>query len=180
MLKKGVIQCAYMAMGFLALGNAAHADVSVVHLGSTVPAAEQVKEGLFPEETCEQLRENGFKCMGFKPAVRFSISNAHFELGSSELPAALKKQLDVFAQVLAARTHVDQPVLITGHADASGTAVLNQALSAERAAAVRNYLVAKGVKPGLLRTSGKGDQHLADSTNPFSSVNRRVEIGRLP
>ena len=180
MLKKGVVRCASVVFGFLVLANAAHADVSVVNLGSTVPAVEQVKEGLFPEEACEQLRENGYKCMGFKPAVRFSISNAHFELGSSELPVALKKQLDVFAQVLAARTHVDQPVLITGHADASGTAVLNQALSAERAAAVRDYLVAKGVAPSLLRVSGKGDQHLADSSNPFSSVNRRVEIGRLP
>ncbi|MFN7505968.1 MAG: OmpA family protein [Limnobacter sp.] len=155
-----------------------YADPLVVDLGNTVPAVEQVKEGLFPEEACEELRKNGFKCMGFKPAVRFSIPNAHFQLGSAELPHELKKQLDVFAQVLGNRPSDSPPILVTGHADASGDAAFNQVLSAERAKAVRSYLIQKGVSPSLLRIEGKGAEKLADANNPFAPANRRVEISR--
>lgn len=157
-----------------------HAETLVVDLAGTVPAVQHVKEGLFPEEACEELRNNGFKCMGFKPAVRFSIPNAHFQLGSAELPVELKKQLDVFAQVLGSRPADSAPILVTGHADASGSDPLNMALSAERAKAVKSYLIQKGVSPALLRIEGKGAEKLADVNNPFAPANRRVEIGRLP
>ncbi|HEX4879934.1 MAG TPA: OmpA family protein [Limnobacter sp.] len=156
------------------------AESQVIDLGDRVPAAEQIKEGLFPEEACEELRKNGFKCMGFKPAVRFSIPNAHFELGSAELPQALKKQLDVFAQVLSSRPAGSPPILVTGHADASGNPALNKSLSAARASAVKSYLVSKGVPPALLGIEGKGAEVLADSSNPFAAANRRVEISRQP
>lgn len=164
----------------LAMHVPAHADSLVVDLAGTVPDAEQVKEGLFPEEACEELRKNGFKCMGFKPAVRFSIPNAHFQLGSAELPVQLKKQLDVFAQVLSNRPSGSAPVMVTGHADASGNEPLNQALSAERARSVKSYLTQKGVSPALLRIEGKGAARLVDVKNPFAPANRRVEISRLP
>ncbi|HEY1059959.1 MAG TPA: OmpA family protein [Limnobacter sp.] len=156
------------------------AESPVVDLGGRVPNAQDVREGLFPEEACEELKSHGFKCMGFKPAVRFSIPNAHFRLGSAELPDALRKQLDVFAEVLTNRPAGSPTIVVTGHADASGEAAFNLALSEERAKAVKNYLVAKGVSPGLLSIEGKGAQQLADVDNPFSSANRRVEIGRTP
>ena len=105
MFEKHIAKFAFIAPLVLAFSAPSRAESLVVDLGNTVPAAEQVKEGLFPEEDCEELRKNGFKCMGFKPAVRFSIPNAHFQLGSAELPADLKKQLDVFAEEIG-RAHV--------------------------------------------------------------------------
>lgn len=156
------------------------AEPLVVDLGSRVPSAEQVMQGLFPEDACEALRQNGFKCMGFKPAVRFSIPNAHFQLGSATLPDTLKKQLDVFAQVLSSRTDEAAAIVVTGHADATGTAEVNQNLSVERARAVRSYLIGKGVPPQRLQTQGMGSAQLLDQHNPFAAINRRVEIGRLP
>lgn len=178
MFEKHILKFALFAPVFISLHAPSHAESLVVDLAGTVPAVEQVKEGLFPEEACEELRKNGFKCMGFKPAVRFSIPNAHFQLGSSELPAALKKQLDVFAQVLSSRPADSPPILVTGHADASGDASLNQVLSSERAKAVKSYLTQKGVSPNLLRVEGKGANKLADVNNPFAPANRRVEISR--
>lgn len=180
MFEKHILKFAFFAPLLLVLFAPANAESLVVDLGNTVPAVEQVKEGLFPEEACEELRKNGFKCMGFKPAVRFSIPNAHFQLGSAELPADLKKQLDVFAQVLGNRPANTPPILVTGHADASGNVGLNQALSAERAKAVKSYLINKGVSPSLLRIEGKGAEKLVDANNPFAPANRRVEISRLP
>ncbi|WP_138516781.1 OmpA family protein [Limnobacter alexandrii] len=180
MLDKCILKFSVAVPFFFGVLSPGYAESLVVDLAGTVPAAEQVKEGLFPEEACEELRKNGFKCMGFKPAVRFSIPNAHFQLGSAELPAELKKQLDVFAQVLSNRPADSVPVLVTGHADASGNELLNQTLSAERAKAVKSYLIHKGVSPALLRIEGKGAEKLADVNNPFAPANRRVEISRLP
>ncbi|WP_370260998.1 OmpA family protein [Limnobacter sp.] len=180
MLKRVVFNALQVGLISLGLHGWAQAESNVVDLGNRIPAVEQIREGLFPEEACEELRKNGFKCMGFKPAVRFSIPNAHFELGSAELPEALKKQLDVFAQVLSNRPAGSAPIVVTGHADASGSAVLNQQLSAARAKAVKAYLVSKGVSPALLGVEGKGADVLADSGNPYAAANRRVEISRQP
>ena len=158
----------------------AHAQAQVIDLGSTVPTVTQVRDGLFPEDACEQLRQNGFKCMGFKPAVRFSIPDVHFKLGSAQLPEGLKRQLDVFAQALSNRPADAAQIKITGHADASGTPQINAILSGERAVAVKAYLTSKGVNASLMQTEGLGAQKPADAGNPYAPVNRRVELSRLP
>lgn len=171
---------AVLVTALVVSSNLAWSTTEVVDLGQRVPDVAQIREGLFPEEVCEELRRNGFKCMGFKPAVRFSIPNAHFELGSAQLPQQLKQQLDVFAEVLSNRPVNSPSIVVTGHADASGTPELNQSLSTERASAVKSYLINKGVAPQMLKVRGAGDKQLADSSNPFSASNRRVEISRLP
>ena len=65
-----------------------------------MPDAAAVKDGLFPEDACKELEASGFKCMGLKPAVKYSLPASSFKVGSAELPELLKKQLDVFAEVL--------------------------------------------------------------------------------
>lgn len=151
----------------------------VVDLGTEVPTTEQVKEGLYPDQMCEELKQSGFKCMGFKPALNFSLPATRFALGSSELSEALKVQLDVFATVLKERPANGPEIRIVGHADASGTEEVNNALSRQRAQAVKSYLIAQGVQPKLLVVHGDGARRLADPANPLGSVNRRVEIGRM-
>ena len=42
---------------------------SSVDIGTSVPDAAAVKDGLFPEDACKELEASGFKCMGLKPAV---------------------------------------------------------------------------------------------------------------
>ena len=93
-----------------------------IDMGQSVPDAKAVSEGLFPEDACEQLKAAGFKCMGFKPAVRYSLPATAFKLGSAELPDTLKKQLEVFAEVLKTKKGPGNTVRIEGHADASGAA----------------------------------------------------------
>ena len=78
----------------------------------------------------------------------------------------------------------DEPNLkfsIEGHTDNQGNKSINQPLSEKRAAAVKAWLVGKGIDEGRLATKGLGD------TNPLSSNdtaegranNRRVEFVRL-
>lgn len=149
-----------------------------VDIGSTVPTAAAVKEGLFPDDECEELKANGFKCMGFKPAVKYSLPASSFALGSAIIPALLKQQLDVFAEVLRGKNGSTRKVQIVGHADASGSQASNLDLSRRRAESVRDYLVLKGVSKDLLAVDGVGAQTPKNKSNPFSAENRRVEIGR--
>ncbi|RYG38760.1 MAG: OmpA family protein [Burkholderiales bacterium] len=149
-----------------------------VDLGKTVPSADAINEGLFPDDKCKELEANGFKCMGFKPAVKYSLPATSFKVGSAELPATLKKQLDVFADVLKTKKNAERKVRVIGHADASGTPQANQALSMKRAESVRDYLVSKGTDPALLVIEGVGSQDPKNPGKPNSGENRRVEIGR--
>ena len=149
-----------------------------VDMGSQVPEAAAVKEGLFPEDACKELEANGFKCMGFKPAIRYSLPASSFKVGSAELPEMLKKQLDVFADVLRTKRGSGRQVRVVGHADASGTAEANEVLSLRRAEAVKGYLVDKGADPEMLVIVGLGSKELKNASNPNAAENRRVEIGR--
>ncbi len=171
-------RCAIAFAVAAACGTVAAQSGSAVDLGSTVPDAKTVKEGLFPEDACKELEANGFKCMGFKPAVRYSLPATSFAVGSAELPEMLKKQLDVFADVLKGRQGSGRQVRVIGHADASGSAEANQALSLRRAESVRSYLVSKGADASMLIAVGVGASEPKNAANPNAAENRRVEIGR--
>lgn len=149
-----------------------------IDMGQTVPDAKAVEEGLFPEDACEQLKAAGYKCMGFKPAVRYSLPASSFRLGSAELPDMLRKQLEVFAEVLKSKRGASKAVRVEGHADASGAAAFNMQLSQKRAEAVRDYLVQLGADPALILPVGIGTAAPKNAKDPFAAENRRVEIGR--
>ena len=173
-----IFRQAVLIAGCVVLQAPAQAQSNAVDVGQAVPDAKSVAEGLFPEEACEELKAAGFKCMGFKPTMRYSLPATSFKVGSAELPDSLKKQLEVFADVLKARRGTGKMVRIEGHADASGAAASNQVLSQKRAEAVTAFLVEQGADPTMLTPVGLGANVLKDSKDPFSSENRRVEIGR--
>jgi outer membrane protein OmpA-like peptidoglycan-associated protein len=147
-------------------------------LGEQVPDAAEVAKGLFPDADCEELKSAGFKCMGFERPKSYSLPGASFRVGSADLPDMLRRQLDVFASVLAGRKGSRAVVRVEGHADASGVPEVNQALSERRAQAVKHYLVGKGADPGMLEAVGMGTKAPKDARDPFAAANRRVEIGR--
>ena len=149
-----------------------------VDVGKSIPDAGSIKEGLFPEDACKELEANGFKCMGFKPAIRYSLPASSFKVGSAEIPELLKKQLDVFADVLKSKKGSGRQVKVIGHADASGSPEANQALSLKRAESVKTYLVQKGADADMLVVVGVGEKDLKNPANPTAAENRRVEIGR--
>lgn len=168
-----------LAVSLVALHAAAGAQqADATDVGQAVPDAKSVAEGLFPEEQCEQLKAAGFKCMGFKPTMRYSLPATSFKVGSAELPDSLKKQLEVFADVMKSRRGTGKVVRIEGHADASGVAAANLALSQKRAEAVIAYLVEKGADPAMLTPVGVGANVPKNARDPMSPENRRVEIGR--
>jgi hypothetical protein len=69
-------------------------------------------------------------------------------------------------------------IVIEGHGDARGTPAGSRALGERRAAAVRDFLVARGVSRDLFAVqAAEPDQPVADSgTVEARAANRRVEI----
>ena len=99
-----------------------------------------------------------------------------FESGSAILTATGQKILDEMA--LALNKVGNKSVRIIGHTDSQGNATTNLGLSLQRADAVREYLVNKGVNKSLLSTSGLGStQPIADNeTDEGRRRNRRIEF----
>jgi outer membrane protein OmpA-like peptidoglycan-associated protein len=172
-LRRGMLAGCVAAMPLAAL-----AAEPPVDLGEKVPEAQAINEGLFPEDACKELEQAGYKCMGFKPAVRFSLPTATFKLGSAELPDLLRAQLDRFAEVLRGKRGTGRVVRIEGHADGTGSEDINLPLSQKRAEAVKEYLVKNGADPSMLQAVGMGSKALKVARDPSAAENRRVEIGR--
>ena len=69
-------------------------------------------------------------------------------------------------------------IVAVGHTDSVGPDAYNQKLSERRAAAVKAYLVSKGIAANRVYTEGKGEKSpVADNkTKEGRSKNRRVEV----
>lgn len=109
--------------------------------------------------------------------AKFNANAVQFVTGSATLTAAAKKELDKGAKILN-ETYPQLKVEIAGHTDNTGKPASNQTLSEKRAAAVKAYLVKKGVAADRLTTVGYGqDQPIADNaTAKGKAQNRRVEF----
>lgn len=78
-----------------------------------------------------------------------------FDFNKADLRPAGKLSLDEFLEKMKG---IDPEVIIAvGHADRFGSDSYNQALSERRAAAVKTYLVSKGVESNRVHTEGKGE-----------------------
>ncbi|MGJ7509524.1 OmpA family protein [Variovorax sp. GT1P44] len=103
-------------------------------------------------------------------------SDISFDVGRAAIKPNFSPILDQFATGL--RNNPNADVRIIGHTDSTGTDAINNPLSIERAAATRDYLVARGVPPTAFRIEGRGSREpVADnSTDAGRAQNRRVEI----
>lgn len=91
-----------------------------------------------------------------KPAAeKVTLSaDALFDFDKAVLRPEGKAKLDKLAEdVKGINLEV---VIATGHADRFGTDAYNQKLSERRAAAVKEYLVSKGIEPNRIFAEGKG------------------------
>ena len=109
---------------------------------------------------------------------KYSLTLDDFDINKPSLSASHKQQLDEFAgdlqSILSATPGTS--VRILGFADAPGTEAANLTLGQQRADAVRDYLVAKGVPAYALRAHSLGEQSLLVASKGYEAKNRRVEI----
>ena len=88
-----------------------------------------------------------------------------------------KTKLDQVAEALKAQDG-DKRMVVEGHTDSQGSDRINQPLSLNRASAVRDYLVSRGVDSDKITSVGMGSSRpLLDNRNAENRANnRRVEI----
>lgn len=102
--------------------------------------------------------------------------NITFDSNESIVKSSFKPVLDSIAKVLNEydKTYVN----VAGYTDNTGSASLNKKLSNERADAVANYLIMKGVASTRINSAGYGSSNpiASNSTAVGREQNRRVEI----
>tara|TARA_R110002167_G_scaffold16688_5_gene64832 strand:- start:952 stop:1518 length:567 start_codon:yes stop_codon:yes gene_type:complete len=103
-----------------------------------------------------------------------------FDYGSADLSEAARARLDA---VLATEGLVADgwTLTLTGRTDSRGGTQANQRMARERAAAVRDYLVERGVAAGQVTTIAAGEVDPApDQATTDASEARRVDVLATP
>ncbi len=106
------------------------------------------------------------------------LEGVNFATGSAELTPTSSVTLDKVAESLNAWP--DVTIEVGGHTDSSGNDAANKKLSQDRADAVRQYLIGKGVAGTRITAVGYGEEKpIADNaTKDGKAKNRRVELTR--
>jgi len=105
--------------------------------------------------------------------VKFTL---YFITGTDELTDESKAELQGVLDELRRRPAPD--ILVIGHTDTVGSPVDNDALSLQRAQAMREEMLSLGIPPDRIRASGRGERELLVPTEDGIDEprNRRVEI----
>lgn len=123
-----------------------------------------------------------FGCPKAKPLTEKIILNIQYAPGSFKPDAPARLILNDLYETM--RAYPNLKIEINGYTDALGSARGNLKLSQERAKAVMNYLIDKGVSPDRMKYAGYGEDKkyfIADNSTPAGrQKNRRVEIVPVP
>lgn len=112
---------------------------------------------------------------GTKPLLA-SFSNVMFDFNKANIREGFEPELDRILNYL--NKNANAQIEISGHTDEKGSDSYNKKLSVQRANAVKNYFVNKGIKAERIQTIGYGKtKPLADnSSDEGRAKNRRVEF----
>ncbi|MEO6490948.1 MAG: OmpA family protein [Ferruginibacter sp.] len=108
--------------------------------------------------------------------INFAAKNVFFATGSFKLLPKSFKSLDEVAKIMNADDLLR--IQIDGHTDSQGDSAKNHTLSHNRAKAVKDYLISKGVPEDRTSSTGYGEtKPIADNkTAAGRAKNRRVEM----
>lgn len=126
--------------------------------------------------TLQGLEVDAVGCVKTDETQNLVLLGVSFETNSDRLTANAKDILATTAEGL--KGQADLKVEIAGHTDSVGDADYNQQLSLQRAQAVRNYLIERGVAPDQLEANGYGETSplRSNETKEGRERNRRVEF----
>jgi outer membrane protein OmpA-like peptidoglycan-associated protein len=105
-----------------------------------------------------------------------NMSDVLFDFGKFSLRPETREKLAKISGIVLA--HPGLRLDVEGHTDAIGSEEFNQKLSENRAAAVREYLLAQGLNSDSVTARGLGKTHpiAPNDTNANRQKNRRVEM----
>lgn len=103
-------------------------------------------------------------------------SDISFAVGRADIQPNFRPILDTFAKGLVSNPASN--VTVIGHTDSTGSDAVNNPLSLNRAASVRDYLASRSVPSSRVTIDGRGSREplVANDTSANKAKNRRVEI----
>lgn len=137
-------------------------------IGNKMDKQAREIDNAIPGAEVERVGE-GIKLTLNENAVRF-------DTGKSTLTPTAAANLDKLVKVF--NDYPDTNIVIYGYTDSTGSLEINQKLSEQRAASVKNYLSSKGIASARFTTTGMGpaDPIATNETPEGRSQNRRVEF----
>ncbi len=134
------------------------------------------------EDKCPKLKGTvaNFGCPEIKAEdkkkVEVAAKNILFVTGSAKLQTKSYKGLNDVVAIM--QSNPEMLLYIEGHTDSQGSDELNQTLSENRAASVKNYIVSKGIDESRITSKGFGEtMPIADNkTAAGRQQNRRSEL----
>lgn len=119
---------------------------------------------------CPEVTEEVVKKLNeFAKTILFDTGKASIKKESYETLIAIKNVINEYPS---ARFRIE------GHTDSTGSLALNERLSKERAAAVKDYLIENGIEKSRLESEGYGPSKPVASNNTAAgrAQNRRTEV----
>jgi len=135
-----------------------------------------MKQINIPESYTEESYNLNATLIKVKVGKKVVLNNILFQTGKSILTTGSYEELDRLVGIL--NDNPQMRIEISGHTDNTGSPQLNLKLSEDRAKAVVEYLVKKGIERTRLEYKGFGPQQpIADNTTADGRTkNRRVEF----
>jgi len=111
-----------------------------------------------------------------KCGSKIALRNVFFDTGKSTIRPESNTELDRLVKLMNDVTTLK--IELSGHTDNTGSATSNQTLSQDRAQAVVNYLVSKGISASRLVAKGYGSDRpvASNDSNEGRQENRRTEF----
>jgi len=100
-----------------------------------------------------------------------------FDFDKAVLRPAGKVSLDEFLEKMKGIN--PEVIIAVGHADRFGSEKYNQNLSERRAAAVKSYILSKGIEPNRVYTEGKGEMQPVTKANECTGAKSAKVIACL-
>ena len=145
--------------------------------GGAIGARMDRQQAEFEEQLAAERRANEIEIERVREdLLKVTFNNeVTFDVNSAAVKESFKDSLDKVADVL---KNYGSRATIVGHTDSTGTESYNQDLSERRAAAVRNYLIGRGIPSSQIASSGRGELEPSESndTEDGRQLNRRVEV----
>lgn len=124
----------------------------------------------------QEIKGKELKLVPFEVGRSVRLNNIFFDLGKADLRPESAPELDRIVSTLNDNTKM--VIELGGHTDNSGSNELNLRLSQDRADAVREYIIGKGIEPDRVASKGFGETKpvAPNDTETGRQQNRRVEF----
>jgi outer membrane protein OmpA-like peptidoglycan-associated protein len=147
----------------------------ILDVNDRCPDEAEVINGVEDEDGCPDEGESKVKVTEEKIEI---LDRVYFDTSKATIKPRSFDVLNQVASVLKANKKTIIRVEVQGHTDDQGNSESNRELSQQRAEAVVDYLVSKGVSRETLEAKGYGEANpiKSNKTDQGRAMNRRVEF----